>query len=183
MRGHAMIQGHGLSARATAVCGDPIHAVNPGRSGHIFSNILFCSSGSGSRWLYRWIIRSARLRWDRSIAAYSLARNLLSPVDTEVRFRDTTFSPSVHNRYGKLTYQECALAVTAWIPAILKKPFIFPCDRLEFFSKPLREPTADRRACRKEPVGGDVPVSRLRRGGGIDGLCRRSRGVAQAHGQ
>jgi putative ABC transport system substrate-binding protein len=48
---------------------------------------------------------------------------------------------------------------------------------------PLRAPPADRRARREEPIAGDMSVPRLRRGRRADGLCRRSRGAAQAHGR
>src|SRR5262249_32262255 len=48
---------------------------------------------------------------------------------------------------------------------------------------PLREPPADRRARREEPLAGDMSVPRLRRGRRADGLCRRSRRAAQAHGR
>src|SRR4029077_692310 len=43
-------------------------------------------------------------------------------------------------------------------------------------------PPADRRARREERLADDVSVPRLRRGRGANGVCRRSRRAAQAHG-
>jgi tetratricopeptide (TPR) repeat protein len=57
-----------------------------------------------------------------------------------------------------------------------------PADAGERRRRPLREPPADRRTFREETLADDVSVPRSRRGRCADGLCRRSRGAAQAHG-
>ena len=49
--------------------------------------------------------------------------------------------------------------------------------------RPLRSPPADRRTRREAPLADDVSIPRLRRGRWTDGLYRRSRGAAQAHGR
>lgn len=128
------------------------------------SSVLLRSSGSRSRWRYRWIIRSARLRVQKpskpnAHGSVLSRRNVFchrSIVQVRSRLGDSVLwlLTTVHEhhcewcqvRYDgwqilqrgiQLTCQQCALAVTAELPETLKRPLIFSCDELDFLPNVL----------------------------------------------